>query len=65
MVGPRITCEWSALQIFLQLKYFLPDPIKNDVKYQVSCHRSDCPVLMPGRLHVCIRTHERVTTSSS
>lgn len=30
------------LQIFLQLKYFLPDPIKNDVKYQVQRRISAC-----------------------
>lgn len=33
-------------QIFLQLKYFLPDPIKNDVKYQASAQ----PFLVFGLL---------------
>ena len=27
-------------QIFFQFKFFLPDPIKNDVKYQVGFLRS-------------------------
>ena len=33
-------------QIFLQFKYFLPDPIKNDVKYQASAQ----PFLVFGLL---------------
>jgi chlorophyll synthase len=35
-----------ALQIFFQTKYFLPDPIKNDVKYQASAQ----PFLVFGLL---------------
>jgi chlorophyll/bacteriochlorophyll a synthase len=36
----------SCVQIFFQVKYFLPDPIKNDVKYQASAQ----PFLVFGLL---------------
>ena len=29
-----LTCSASVLQIYFQYKYFIPDPIKNDVQYQ-------------------------------
>lgn len=35
-----------GMQILLQLKYFLPDPVKNDVKYQASAQ----PFLVFGLL---------------
>ena len=35
-----------VLQIFFQFKFFLPDPIKNDVKYQASAQ----PFLVFGLL---------------
>jgi chlorophyll/bacteriochlorophyll a synthase len=34
------------VQIFFQVKYFLPDPVKNDVKYQASAQ----PFLVFGLL---------------
>lgn len=34
------------VQIFLQFKYFLPDPVENDVKYQASAQ----PFLVFGLL---------------
>ena len=36
-----------ALQVFFQYKYFIPDPIKNDVKYQASAQ----PFLVFGPAH--------------
>ena len=39
----HIYCD---VQIFFQAKYFLPDPIKNDVKYQASAQ----PFLVFGLL---------------
>ena len=39
-----MAARWT--QIFLQLKYFLPDPVKNDVKYQASAQ----PFLVFGLL---------------
>lgn len=37
---------WRGVQIFFQFKFFLPDPIKNDVKYQASAQ----PFLVFGLL---------------
>lgn len=36
----------DLLQMFFQFKYFLPDPVKNDVKYQASAQ----PFLVFGLL---------------
>ncbi len=43
--------RWSVgggghVQVFFQYKYFIPDPIKNDVKYQASAQ----PFLVFGLL---------------
>ena len=39
----------ARLQIFFQVKYFIPDPIKNDVKYQASAQ----PFLVSQRVMPC------------
>ena len=36
----------SFVQVFFQIKYFIPDPIQNDVKYQASAQ----PFLVFGLL---------------
>ena len=40
------TQELLGLQVFFQIKYFIPDPIQNDVKYQASAQ----PFLVFGLL---------------
>ena len=30
----RNAAPWACAQVFAQVKYFIPDPIKNDVAYQ-------------------------------
>ena len=37
---------WFCAQVFFQIKYFIPDPIQNDVKYQASAQ----PFLVFGLL---------------
>lgn len=43
---PCAELTYPCLQIFFQVKYFIPDPIKNDVKYQASAQ----PFLVFGLL---------------
>jgi chlorophyll synthase len=45
-VPPPISGKRFPVQIFFQIKYFIPDPIKNDVKYQASAQ----PFLVFGLL---------------
>ena len=45
-MGGGIDASYRVLQIFFQFKFFLPDPIKNDVKYQASAQ----PFLVFGLL---------------
>jgi hypothetical protein len=44
--APVVLTILCLLQIFFQVKYFLPDPIENDVKYQASAQ----PFLVFGLL---------------
>ena len=44
--GPSVDRGEHAVQIFFQFKFFLPDPVANDVKYQASAQ----PFLVFGLL---------------
>ena len=45
-VGTPTRCWRSSSKIFFQFKFFLPDPVKNDVKYRTSAQ----PFLVFGLL---------------